>query len=228
MATPKKAKALNMAAAEIVTASTPPSKRVVIAAPKFQTAAIHIRGTTPLVLHAFSQKTGDKIRATQEAGSQATKGKARAARDFNDNYEGARHLATAGWDGIPASAFRCAMISACRMVGFKMTIAKMSVFVCADGSEANGTGLVRITKGTPTMDVRPARNANGSTDLRARPMWQEGWEATVRVKWDADQFSAEDIANLMARAGMQVGVGEGRPDSRMSAGVGWGQFELVD
>lgn len=201
--------------------------KVVITAPKFETASITIVGVTPLVLHKFSQKVQSKIRETQEAGSQSRKGKTREARDFEANYEAARHISKAGWDGIPAAAFRNALISACRTVGFKMTIAKMSVFVVADGYDAEGTGLVRITKGVPHMDVRPGRNANGGIDLRSRPMWPEGWTARPTFRWDADQFSAADLVNLLARAGMQVGVGEGRPDSKMSAGVGWGQFEVV-
>jgi len=32
---------------------------------------------------------------------------------------------------------------------------------------------------------------------------------------------------LLARVGMQVGIGEGRPDSKNSAGMGWGLFEVV-
>lgn len=210
--------------------AAPPEKSarsVVITPPKFETATIEIIGTTPLVLHKFSQKVQDKIRTTQEAGQQARKGQKREARDFADNYEAARHISKQGWDGIPAAAFRNALISACRAVGFKMTIAKMSVFVVADGYDEQGTGLVKITKGKPHMDVRPGRNATGGIDLRARPMWQEGWTARPTFRWDADQFSATDVANLLARAGMQVGVGEGRPDSKMSAGVGWGQFDVV-
>ena len=201
--------------------------RVSITPPNFQQATIEIVGVTPLVLHKFSQKVQAQIRETQEAGQQARKGKARAARDFEANFQAARHRSTKGWDGIPASAFRNALISACRTVGFKMTIAKMSVFVIADGYDDQGTGLVKITKGEPHMDVRPGRNANGGIDLRSRPMWAEGWRARPTFRWDADQFSATDLVNLLARAGMQVGVGEGRPDSKMSAGVGWGQFEVA-
>jgi hypothetical protein len=52
------------------------------------------------------------------------------------------------------------------------------------------------------------------------------WSAEVRVQYDADQFSATDMANLMTRVGTQVGIGEGRPDSKMSAGMGWGTFKL--
>jgi len=58
-------------------------------------------------------------------------------------------------------------------------------------------------------------------------MWDEGWEAQVRVRYDADQFTLEDLANLLARVGVQVGLGEGRPDSKSSAGMGWGTFMIV-
>lgn len=210
-----------------VSAEAPPSRTITITPPKFETATIGIVGTTPLVLHKFSQKVQDSIRETQEAGSQSRKGKTRQARDFEENYEAAKHVSRDGWCGIPASAFRNAMISACRTVGFKMTVAKMSIFVVADGFDEQGTGLVKITKGEPHMDVRPGRNANGGIDLRARPMWQEGWEAVLTVRWDADQFSANDLVNLLSRAGQQVGVGEGRPDSKMSAGCGWGEFSII-
>jgi hypothetical protein len=47
------------------------------------------------------------------------------------------------------------------------------------------------------------------------------------VVYDADQFTLEDVSNLLARAGMQVGIGEGRPDSKMSAGMGWGTFRIA-
>lgn len=204
------------------------AKGIVISKPNFGTVTIPIVGLTPLVLHKFSQKVQDSIREKQEAGSQAGKGKQREARDFEDNYEAARHISREGWDGIPASAFRNALISACRTVGFKMTIAKMSVFCVADGFDNEGNGLVRITEGKPHMDVRPGRNANGGVDLRARPMWESGWKASVTLRWDYAQFSANDLYNLLARAGQQVGVGEGRPDSKMSAGCGWGEFVVVE
>jgi len=34
------------------------------------------------------------------------------------------------------------------------------------------------------------------------------------------------VTNLLSRVGMQVGIGEGRPFSKNSAGMGWGTFEL--
>lgn len=200
---------------------------VTIARPNFQTAAVPIRGTAPYVQHAFSQKAVDTMKEAQEAGQQARSRRKRAPKDFKAVYEAATHFAREGWIGIPAPAFRNAMISACRTIGFKMTLAKLSVFIVADGFDrADGTPLVKILKGKPKPHFAPARNANGGTDIRCRPMWEE-WEATLRVRWDGDQFSSTDVINLLARAGEQVGIGEGRADSRESNGIGWGSFEVV-
>jgi len=109
-----------------------------------------------------------------------------------------------------------------------MTRAKLSVFILHDGiDEREGMPLVKITKGTPERNLAPVRLANGNVDIAVRPLWRE-WQATLRIRYDADQFTLEDVANLLERAGMQVGVGEGRPDSKDSAGIGYGTFTSVD
>jgi hypothetical protein len=53
------------------------------------------------------------------------------------------------------------------------------------------------------------------------------WAAKLTVKFDRSQFKPVDIVNLVARVGGQVGVGAGRPDSKSSAGCGWGTFQIV-
>lgn len=205
-----------------------PKKTVRIHRPVFGHGIFHIRGTAPLVINKFSQKALREIRAKQVAGSQAEKGTKRDKKDFEALYEGAKHISRQGWCGIQASAFRNAMISACKVAGFAMTRAKLSVFTEADGYDRDeGTPLVRITKGQPRPVEMAVRNADGSADIRIRPMWDE-WEAVVRIRFDVSQFDAEDVANLMMIVGTQVGVGEGRPDSKKSAGMGWGLFELEE
>ena len=215
-------------------APEPPPVRLTIKAPNFQTIRVGIIGTAPYVQNRFSMKARETIRGTQVAGSRAKKGKAREPKDFDALYEGAQYhglplyakKSDDPWHGIPAAAFRNAMISACRMVGYKMTMAKLSVFIIADGFDTeDGTALVRITKGEPHYHEGYVRNATGVVDLRARPMWDGGWEASVTIKFDGDQFAREDVANLLMRAGLG-GVGEGRPDSKSSAGLGWGTFDI--
>ena len=198
-----------------------------VPAPKFKTIKFEIVGTAPLVGNKFTARARAEMRAAMEAGSTAKKGKKREPKNFDRDYQQAIHRAVEGWAGIPAPAFRNAMISACRVVGFQMTRAKLSVFIVPDGVDTeDGTPLVRITKGDPHYAEHYVRNKTGVADLRPRPMWDPGWEATVTVRYDADQFTYLDVANLLARVGCQVGIGAGRPDSKDSNGMGWGLFEI--
>lgn len=201
--------------------------RVVVQPPRFRVAEFWIRGTHPYVQNRFGGPGREAMRAKQLAGSQAGKGRKRDPKNPQALFEGCQHVSREGWVGIPSPAIRCAMIDACRVVGFKMTLAKLSVFCEADGFGLDGTPLFRITKGKPEMLESAVRNDSGVADLRYRPMWSPGWEAKPRIRWDEDQFSASDVVNLLARAGQQVGIGEGRPFSRMSAGQDWGLFEVV-
>lgn len=200
-----------------------------IAPPNIKVGELWIKGTAPLVVKKFDTKTGDGIAEQQKAGSTAKSKKKREARDFEAEFQAARHISFDGWDGIHASAFRNASIDACRLVGFKMTLAKLSIFIEADGFDREtGDPLVRIIGGEPRQFVSPVRNpSTGGTSLASRPQWIE-WGAKLRFRYDADQFTANDVVNLIARAGAQVGVGEGRPSSHNSFGMGWGLFEISD
>lgn len=190
---------------------------------------IRIRGTAPLVVHKFSHKAMTKM--MEDMSSPANKKKTKAQRDprnYDADFMGSRHISSEGWDGISAPAFRTALIDACRTVGLVMTRAKMSVFVIADGiDETDGTPLVRIiSKEGPEKHESLVRNDNGGADIRVRPMWRE-WEANVTLSFDADMITPESVVNLLDRAGRQCGVGEGRPFSKNSCGMGWGTFEVV-
>lgn len=203
------------------------SSVVQIKAPNIQTATFRIIGTAPFVQAKFSQKAKNAIMETQAAGTTARGKKKREPKDFDETCRQSIHFSKEGWVGIPAGAFRAACISACRLVGFKMTLAKLSVFIEADGYDADdGTPLVKLIADDYKRVDLHVRNATGVVDLRSRPMWEE-WQADVRVRYDADQFTLADVSNLLARVGAQVGVGEGRPDSKNSAGMGWGTFRLA-
>ena len=206
--------------------ATAPAKAVQISAPDFRIIQLKIRGTAPLVINRFSAKAMEIMRATQEAGSTARSKKTREAKDFDALYEGAKHVSDDGWEGIHAAAFRNGAISACRACGFKMTHAKLAFSVMADGFDrVDGAPLVRLTEGQAEAWVAPTRNATGVVDLRCRPMYRN-WAAELRIRFDRGMLTEEDVVNLIARVGMQVGIGEGRPDSKASAGLGFGLFEI--
>jgi hypothetical protein len=204
----------------------PKGKQVVIAPPNLQVARFTIVGTAPYVQSKFSEKAKHAMREAQRLGSVAKKGKKREPKDFEGAFEQAIHYSDDGWAGIPASGVRAAMISACRVCGFAMTRAKLSVFCLADGYDAtDGTPLVKIKKGKP-KHVEHCVRIQQTTDLRVRAMWDPGWEADLTLEYDGDQFDLSDVTNLLLRVGMQVGLGEGRHDSRSSAGMGWGTFRI--
>lgn len=209
-------------------ATTSTETQITIKAPNFKVLNIGIVGTAPFVSNNFSHEAEEMMKADQAAGAQAKQGKAKKEpKDFDKGFHGSRHISEEGWDGIAATAVRASMIRACSMVGIEMTKAKQCFFVLADGFEkARATPLVKITKGTPERFDSYVRNANGSADIRARARWAPGWEARLRIRYDADMFSPEMVANLIQRAGISVGIGAGRPFSTMSAGCGWGTFEI--
>lgn len=197
-----------------------------ITRPKMVTVGIRIVGTSPYMQLKFSEKVKNQIMDKQAAGSVSSKGSLKKARDFDADFRAAQHVSDEGWNGIPAPAIRNACIDVCRMVGYKMTHARMSLFVVPDGFDAeSGTPLIRIDGDPPERVDMHVRNATGVVDIRARPVWRN-WSAVVTLRFDADQFTTEDVVNLLSRAGMQVGIGEGRNFSKKSNGIGFGEFAV--
>jgi len=202
-------------------------EKVVVPALNLERGCFLIEGDTIMVQNKFSEKAKCAMKAIQEAGSRSRKGIKKEPKDFQMMFKQAQHISKDNWPGIPASAFRSGVISACRLVGFKMTLAKLSLFVVADGYDKDdSTPLCRITKGKAQYRDDAVRIQN-TCDVHARAMFEPGWQAKISLEWDADQFSLADVSNLMVRLGKQVGIGEGRPDSRSSAGMGWGTFRLI-
>lgn len=205
---------------------TPSPKIVTIKEPRFERATVGIEGKTPYLQNKFSSENKEKMEAKQREGSsQARTRKAKPPKDFQKIYEGSMHISQEGWHGAPCSAFRNAMIDACRLTEFDMIRAKMCVHVIADGLDKdNLEPLVRIY-GKPRMDKRRVKIGMNQTDIAARAIFEK-WSAKITIEWDADVFQAQDIMNLLARAGWQVGIGAGRPLSKSSGGMGMGTWKV--
>ena len=119
------------------------------------------------------------------------------------------------------------MIGAARYVdGLQMTKSKGLFFIQAQGFDKDdGTPLVRIQGCKAAHDTRPVRLESGVADLRNRPRYDK-WHAEVVIDFDADAMTATDVANLLHRAGAQVGICDGRPGSTNSFGIGFGTFRV--
>jgi len=202
-----------------------------VTAPDMRTAVFKIEGTAPLVIHRFSQKVKDSFLQKIEEGSRPRGKNKFSAQNPEDICEAAKYVCGKNgsqWEGFNASCIRLALISACRLVNIKMTLAKLSLFVIEDGRDIYEPliPLVRI-EGKSERTELIGRTETGVAMLCIRPMYYP-WSATLRIRFDAGQFQVQDVANLLARAGEQVGICEGRPDSKNSGGMGWGTFKIVN
>lgn len=207
--------------------STTVHKEVNVKAPNFQSAVFNIKGTAPLVIKRFSGKQA-MIAGYENPVGKAGGKKKHAAVNLDDVFNKSRYVSPEGWDGFHAGSIRNGLIRVCTLVDLKMTLAKMSLFVIEDGRDATEPQipLVRII-GKAIRQDDTVRLPNGTTCVATRAAYHN-WSAQLKIRWDADQFSLQDVTNLMMRVGMQCGIGEGRPFSKDSAGMGWGTFEIVN
>jgi hypothetical protein len=199
------------------------SSKIVIPKPRIEVLSIPIIGTSPLLLHKWSEKA--KRQMLDKQMKKATK--AKDAKDPEADFNGARYISQDGWDGCPAVAFKSAMVGACRQCdGLPMTLAKRIFFVEVDGYTPDGDGLVRIV-GEPRMHEAMVRLETGTADIRYRPIYHP-WRATIQVRFNAGIVSAEQVVNLIQIAGLSEGVGEWRPSAPKSSTGIHGCWEIEE
>lgn len=79
--------------------------------------------------------------------------------------------------------------------------------------------------GIPQMWMAVVRNAgmNKTPDIRTRAILPE-WASRVTVRYVTPNLREQPVVNLMASAGVFIGVGDGRPEK---GALSFGQFEVV-
>lgn len=80
--------------------------------------------------------------------------------------------------------------------------------------------------GVPKLFMRIVRSAdmNKTPDVRTRAIVPE-WACVLRVTFVQPLIRAQAVANLLAAAGITVGVGDGRPEK---GALSYGQFRIAD
>lgn len=184
---------------------------IVIPAAKMEGLVLSLEGTSPLIVHKFSEKAKRTIREKRARVAtkteKALKGPAEIAEDVMNCHLavlGHEHLgACEGRFGFPSRGFKGAAVRAATMgTGMTMTEARMLFFVTGE--------VVPITCEQIELHEDPVKVGVNTTDLRYRPYYL-GWTAEVGVRYNPDIISIEQIVNLFDIAGQQVGIGENRP-----------------
>lgn len=178
---------------------------------------IPIVGISPLIVHAFSEKSRKIIEGVQQGEARSKKHELRVP---EQDYEQAKHKSPLGWDGFPAAGFKAAMIRGAKMIGMVMKDTQTSFFVMADCEE---TQLVRIW-GEPRMHTAMVRVGMGSADVRYRPEYPH-WEAFLNIEFNEGVISLNQIYQLVKAAGYGCGIGEMRPEKGK---FNYGRFKLAN
>ena len=177
-------------------------------------STIIVEGTSPLIMHKWSEKALRQIR--EKKGGRKTKD-----RDIcvpEQECMDATYVTVDGRVGIPAMALKSAILSAAHKdLGIEKTLVRKSLFiVCNDAN-----GVLPITGSDPKMREDYVRVGMGGTDLRYRPQIDE-WQVVFDIQFDTDMLSMQDIVNLIDRAGFGVGICEWRPEK----GGEYGRFKV--
>lgn len=167
-----------------------------------ETMLVPIKGTTPLIVHNFSEKS-------KRAMLDAMQGKRspKQPKDPEAEYEAAFYRLEDGGYGFPANAFKLALVDASRFYGKDVTKVALRQFVFIFGE--NQSPLVKID-GEPVMREDVVRVGNGGTDLRYRPEFAE-WSTILQVSYITSALTRDSVLSLIDAAGLGVGVGEWRP-----------------
>lgn len=188
-----------------------------------ETILVPILGTSPIIVHRFSEKAKRQMLDAAQ-GRQTPK----QPKDPEAEYRSAFYLIEEDAEkiaaspiraplpdgirpGLPASAFKQATVGAARFYGKAVSMAALKQFVFVRGEMgSDGRQLIEIV-GDVRMREDVVKVGRGGTDLRYRPeFWP--WSATLEVSYFVSVLTRASVLSLIDAGGMAVGVGEWRPE----------------
>ncbi|AMS03939.1 hypothetical protein BJD58_gp39 [Gordonia phage UmaThurman] len=174
-----------------------------------ETIHVPIIGTSPLIMHRWSDKAKRQMLDAQQG-----KKNVKTVRDPQADYESSMYrIATEdGPDkyGFPVLGFKAATIGGARFYDKSVTMTSLRQFMFFKGvvTKADPQQLVEI-HGEPRMREDVVRVGQG-TDLRYRAEFVE-WSAVLTITYVTSSLSRDSVLSLIDAGGMGVGVGEWRP-----------------
>jgi len=171
-----------------------------------QTLVLTLVGDSALISHAWSERVKkamlDKQLGVPDVG--------REKKDPQRDYEESLYKLPNGKNGFPAVAFKNAAVNACRFVqGVKMTEARGAFHIVGD--------MVEIM-GEPSMREDMVKVGMGLPDIRYRAEFKK-WKARIKIRYNANAVSQEQVVNLFNVSGFGIGVGDWRPERDGSFGM---------
>jgi len=175
-----------------------------------------IRGTSPIIMHQWSEKAKAMMRDKQQEGK---KTKDRELRKPEEEFMAATYRTESGDVGVPAMAFKSSILTAAHKdIGIEKTLVRKALFlICKDP----GLVIPFSECSDPILREDMVRVGMGAADLRYRPEFRN-WKCVVELEIDAELLQDGDVLALVGRAGFGVGLCEWRPEK----GGEFGRFEI--
>lgn len=170
-----------------------------------ETMEVPIVGTSPLIVHRFSEKAKRQMLDAMQ-GRKTPK----QAKDPEAEYQAALYRFADGGSGIPVIAFKAATVGGARFYQ-SVTMRELKQFLFMRGEiGVDGQALARID-GEHHLREDVVRVGRGGTDLRYRPEYTN-WRTTLTVTYVTSALTRASVLSLIDAGGMGVGVGEWRPE----------------
>jgi hypothetical protein len=195
----------------------------VIKLPKLKFTPFHIWvvGDTPLITHAWSKKAKDEILQKQMRGSGRVAGKAKEAKNPQQEFVDSLYDLGDGTFGFPVTGVKkCFLSPAHKDKGIPRDTVMRSLWLDAPMHRVRPAlagaicdmPLVRIYGGEPEMRedmVKVGVGLNKKASFAYRGQFTV-WALRIEGRYDANVIDMDVIAYLVAASGMSAGLGEWR------------------
>lgn len=208
---------------------------------ELQTVELTIVGTTPLIVHAWSEKAKREMLDKQT-------GKAKKAKheikipvndamnacywlteqpengDTNEEAEEIFHKAIMDGAkfGFPVTGIKQSVIMGAKRGGLDVVATELrGSFFLEGATEASTTDIAEIISDPPTVreDMVKVGGMSKVADIRYRPQF-ENWSIPLKMTYNANgKYSLEQLLNCFNVGGFVCGIGEWRPERDGQSGM---------
>lgn len=197
-----------------------PETELLITAPMTGSLTVHVRGLTPFICNAPSEKAKHELLLPKRKSSAERNASLKhnpleeyrnSAYKFRGNDSPTRIF-------FPSGAFKKASMSAALEIGgaSKASIARL---VWVVGMDTPLYGIPRML-----MSVTRSADINHTPDIRTRAILPN-WVAKLEIRFMQPKLNHQAIVNLLHGAGLMIGCGDWRQEKGSGS---YGQFEIVN
>lgn len=183
------------------------------------TLEVPIKGITPLITNAWSEKAKQMMLDAQQGKAKPKK----QPKDPQQDYHDSRYIIDDERDGFPAVAFKASIVTAARMFDKSVTMRALQTLIFVQGE---GPEMLVPIDGQRSMREDCVRVGNGVADLRYRAQY-DNWRTLLRIQFPSSQITPASVIALVEAGGFG-GVGEWRPSAPKGHTGIYGRFAIDD